>query len=191
MCVMEEAAASVPAGSNGLLGIFSNVMDAKRWVHASPSFVGFDVDDPSRTGRAACIRAIEESAGYVALAHLRIIEELTGLAPADITFTGGAAKGRLWPQVVADILGCRVTVPLVKESTALGAAFYAGIGVGLYRDIHEVTTRLCRSERVFEPDAAAHDAYAEHYARWREVYPRQLELSEAGLLRPLWRAAGT
>lgn len=189
--VMEESAAAVPAGSNGLLGIFSNLMDAKRWVHASPSFLGFDVDDPSRTGRPACIRAIEESAAYVALGHLRIIEELTGLAPDEVVFTGGGSKGRLWPQVVADVLGCRVSVPQVKESTALGAAFYAGIGVGLYRDIHQVTADLCRSERTFEPDAAAHDAYVEHYARWREVYPRQLELSEAGLLRPLWRAAGT
>lgn len=189
--VMEELAATMPAGSNGLLGIFSNLMDAKRWVHASPSFLGFDVDDPSRTGRPACIRAIEESAAYVALGHLRIIGELTGLDPDEVVFTGGGSKGRLWPQVVADVLGCRVTVPLVKESTALGAAFYAGIGVGIYRDIHQVTTELCRTERTFEPDAATHDSYLGHHARWREVYPRQLELSETGLLRPLWRAAGT
>lgn len=189
--VMEELAANVPAGSNGLLGIFSNRMDAKHWVHASPSFLGFDVDDPARTGRPACIRAIEESAAYVALGHLGIIEDLTGLRPDEVVFTGGGSKGRLWPQIVADVLGRRVTVPRVKESTALGAAFYAGIGVGLYRDIQEVTTELCRPERTFEPDAGAHDIYAEHYARWRAIYPRQLELSEAGLLRPLWRAAGT
>jgi len=189
--VMEELAASVPPGSNGLMGIFSNLMDAKRWVHASPSFLGFDVDDPSRTGRPACIRAIEESAAYVALGHLRVIQALAGLEPDEVTFTGGSSKGRLWPQVVADVLGCRVAVPQVKESTALGAAFYAGIGVGLYGDIHEVTAELCRNERTFEPDAANHEAYAEHFARWQAIYPRQLELSEAGLLRPLWRAAGT
>jgi autoinducer 2 (AI-2) kinase len=189
--VMEEEAASIGPGSNGLLGIFSNLMDAKRWVHASPSFVGFDVDDPARTGRPACIRAIEESAAYVALGHLRIIEELTGMRPDEVVFTGGGSRGRLWSQILADVLGTRVTVPIVKESTALGAALYAGIGVGVYRDIHEVTAELCRFERTFEPDRAAHDAYAQHYARWREVYPRQLELSEAGLLRPLWRAAGT
>jgi autoinducer 2 (AI-2) kinase len=189
--VMEELAASVPEGSNGLLGIFSNVMDAKRWVHASPSFLGFDVDDPARTGRPACIRAIEESATYVVLGHLRIIEELTGASPDEVVFTGGGSKGRLWSQILADVLGKRVTVPVVKESTALGAALYAGIGVGIYRDIHEVTGELCRTERTFEPRPEAHAAYTHHYDRWREVYPRQLELSEAGLLRPLWRAAGT
>jgi autoinducer 2 (AI-2) kinase len=106
-------------------------------------------------------------------------------------FTGGGAKGQLWPRIVADVLGTRVTVPVVKESTALGAALYAGIGAGIYRDIHEVTAELCRMERTFDPDPKAHAAYADHFARWRAIYPRQLELSEAGLLRPLWRAAGT
>src|SRR5262249_37515304 len=136
-------------------------------------------------------RAIEESAAYVALGHLRIIEELTGMHPDEVVFTGGGSRGPLWSQILADVLGTRVRVPVVKESTALGAALYAGIGAGVYRDIHEVTTELCRFERTFEPDPAAHAAYAQHVARWREVYPRQLELSEAGLLRPLWRAAGT
>ena len=62
--VMERAASEVPPGSNGLLAIFSNVMDVKRWVQAPPSFVGFDVEDPTRTDRRACIRAVEEQAAF-------------------------------------------------------------------------------------------------------------------------------
>src|SRR6185503_17835210 len=62
--VMEEAATAIPAGSNGLVGGFSNVMDAKRWVQASPSFLGFNVDDPIGSGRTAAIRALEEQAAY-------------------------------------------------------------------------------------------------------------------------------
>jgi autoinducer 2 (AI-2) kinase len=189
--VMEEAAAGVPPGSNGLIPIFSNLMDAKRWVHASPSFLQFDVDDPTRTGRAACIRAIEEEAAYTARGHLSVIEELTGERPPEVVFTGGASKGRLWPQIVADVLGVRVRVPVVKESTALAAAMYAGIGVGVYRDLDQVVGAVVRFERDVEPDLAVHDAYRDRYQRWREVYLRQLTLSEEGLLRPLWRAAGT
>jgi autoinducer 2 (AI-2) kinase len=189
--VMEEAAASIPPGANGVIGIFSNLMDAKRWVHASPGFVQFDVDDPSRTGRPACIRAIEEEAAYTAFGHLGIIGELTGRTWDEVVFTGGASKGLLWPQIVADVLGVRVRVPEVKESTALGAAIYAGLGAGLYADLDEVVRRAVRFERTVDPDPVAHEAYGAHYARWREVYLRQLELSEAGILRPLWRAAGT
>jgi autoinducer 2 (AI-2) kinase len=189
--VMEEAAATVPAGSNGLVPIFSNLMDAKRWVHAAPSFLQFDVDDPTRTGRSACIRAIEEEAGYTALGHLGVIEELTGDRWDEVVFTGGASNGRLWPQIVADVLGVRVRVPAVKESTALAAAMYAGIGVGIFGSLDNVVERVVHFERTFEPSQAAHDTYRELYPRWREVYLRQLALSEEGLLRPLWRAAGT
>jgi autoinducer 2 (AI-2) kinase len=189
--VMEEAAATVPAGSNGLIPIFSNLMDSKRWVHASPSFLQFDVDDPTRTGRAACIRAIEEEAAYTARGHLLVIEELTGERPDEVVFTGGASKGRLWPQIVADVLGVRVRVPVVKESTALAAAMFAGLGVGIYRTLDEVVDAVVRFERDVDPDLSVHDGYRERYLQWREVYLRQLALSEEGLLRPLWRAAGT
>lgn len=188
--VMEEGAARAPAGANGVLGIFSNLMDAKRWVHASPGFLQFDIADPVRSGRKECIRAIEESAAYVSLGHLRIIEELSAGRIAEVVFTGGAAKGRLWPQILADVLGVRVKVPVVKESTALGAAMYAALGVGMYQSLEEVAQRV-QFERTFEPDPSAHASYLRLYEEWSGAYGRLLELSEAGALRPLWRAAGT
>ncbi len=189
--LLERKAASLPPGSNGVFGIFSNLMQANRWVHASPGFVGFDVGNAANTGRIECFRAIEESAAYVARGHRGIVEEIAGIEIADAVLTGGAAKGTLWPQIVADVLGLPVRVPVVKESTALGAAIYAGVGAGLYDDAGAAAERLVRFERTFEPDAAAADAYAELYDRWLEIYRRSLELSEAGLVRPLWRAAGT
>jgi autoinducer-2 kinase len=188
--VMEEAAATVPPGSEGVTAIFSNVMDAKRWVQASPSFLGFDVDRPAASNRHACIRALEEQAAYTARGHLEIIAELTGDTYDELVFTGGAAKGRLWPQIVADVVGLPVRVPVVKESTALGAAIYAGIGAGIYRDLAEVTGALVRTERTFEPDPGTRRIYDERYSAWRALYPRILELSEDGLLRPMWWPAG-
>jgi autoinducer 2 (AI-2) kinase len=187
---MEEAAATVPPGSDGVLAIFSNVMDAKRWVQASPSFMGFDVDRPAASNRRACIRALEEQAAYTARGHLAIISELTGRTFDELVFTGGAAKGTLWPQIVADVVGLPVRVPVVKESTALGAAIYAGIGAGLYRDLDEVVGELVRFERTFEPGQGARVTYDERYAAWRALYPRVLDLSETGLLRPMWWPAG-
>ncbi len=189
--VMEEAAAAIPPGANGVLGIFSNFMDAKRWVHASPSFLQFNVDDPARSNRVAAIRAIEESAAYVARGHLGIIEDLVGQTVSGVVFTGGSAKGTLWPRILADTLGVPVSIPMVKESTALGAAICAGVGAGLFPSIEVQARRVVRIERTVEPDPAAHEAYRGLFERWSAVYARQLELSEAGLLQPLWRAAGT
>jgi autoinducer 2 (AI-2) kinase len=187
---MEARAAEIPPGSNGLLAIFSNVMDVKRWVQATPSFVGFDVEDPSRTDRRACIRAVEEQAAFATRGHLAILEELSGRAFREIHFTGGGAKGRLWPRIVADVLGVTVHVPVVKESTALGAALFAGLGVGLYRDLGEVTRRISAIERTIEPDPEATETYAAACERWAAIYPRILGLAEDRLAAPMWWPAG-
>ncbi len=151
---MEEVAAEVPPGANGLLALFSNVMDVKRWVQAPPSFVGFDLADPARTDRRACIRAVQEQAAFATRGHLAILRELSGQSFTEIGFAGGAAKGSLWPRIVADVLGVSVRVPVVKEATALGAALFAGLGVGLYR-------------RPAERDPGGHAHRAHHRARSR------------------------
>ncbi len=188
--VMEQNAARIPPGSNGVYAILSNLMNARRWVHASPSFIQFNLGDPAGTGRAACVRAIEEAAAYVVRGHLGIIRELTGARVTKLTFTGGAAKGTLWPQIIADVLGLPVHVPTVTESSALGAALCAGRGAGFYSSLTELEGALHKRAATFEPEAAAVAAYRDSYARWLQIYPRMLELSEDGLLNPLWRAAG-
>jgi autoinducer 2 (AI-2) kinase len=189
--VMEEHASGVPPGSNGVIGLFSNVMVAKHWVHASPGFIQIDTGGLSGSGRNEFIRAIEESAAYVARGHLDVLEELSGRPIEEIVFTGGGAKGRLWPRILADVLGTTVHVPAVKESTSLGAALYAGVGAGLYDDLPAAARRVVRIERTVEPDPKAHGIYQELYQQWRKVYTHSLELVEDGVLRPLWRAAGT
>lgn len=189
--LMERKAAAIPPGSNGIFGLFSNVMQASRWVHGPPGFLGFDVSDPVGAGRIACFRAIEESAAYVTRAHVEIVEEVAGVAPQEAVLTGGAAKGSLWPQIVADTIGLPIRIPVVKESTALGAAIYAGVGAGLYDDAGATAERLVQTERIVEPVASSVVAYQELYERWRSLYSATLQLSETGLVRPLWRAAGT
>jgi autoinducer-2 kinase len=188
--VMERKAANVPPGANGIWGIFSNVMQANRWIQASPAFVGFDVGNPARSGRVDCIRAIEESAAYVTRGHLQIIEELTRLEIGEAVLTGGAARGTLWSQIVADTLGVPIRIPVVKESTALGAAICAGVGAGLYEDARSAAQRLVEFERTLEPDPSDAAAYGQLYEQWRALYAGQLDLSEAGLAPPMWRAAG-
>jgi autoinducer 2 (AI-2) kinase len=189
--LMERAAMNVPPGSNDVVGIFSNLMVAQRWIHASPSFLQFNVGDPANSGKKECIRAIEEAAAYVSYGHLKVIEELTAQPVDRAVFTGGAAKGTLWPRILADVLGIPVKVPRVKESTALGAAMFAGIGVGVYRDVASAAEQVVSFETTVDPDPATHRRYLELYENWNRIYQAQLGLVERGLLKPLWRAAGT
>src|SRR5260370_10637876 len=160
-------------------------MNARRWVHASPAFLQFSLTAPAGTGRAACVRAIEEAAAYVVRGHLGIIGELTGAPVTELTFTGGAAKGTLWPQIIADVVGLPVHVPAVTESSALGAALCAGQGAGLFSSLTELDGALRKRVATFEPQPAAVAAYHGGYAGWLETYPRVLDLSEEGPLHPL------
>jgi autoinducer 2 (AI-2) kinase len=188
--IMERAAGAVGPGANGVVGLFSNLMEARRWVHAAPSFLGFDIAAPERAGRPECVRALEESGAYVSRGHLEIVSEVAGTRFDEVVFTGGAAKGELWPQILADVIGRPVQVPVEKESTALGAALLARVGAGLDDDLDGAIARVVQRERTFEPEAVAVARYDELYASWRELYLRALDLSEAGLVQPMWRAAG-
>jgi autoinducer 2 (AI-2) kinase len=189
--LMERAAKGVPPGSNDVIAIMSNLMVASRWIHASPAFLQFNVGDPTGSGKKECIRAIEEAAAYVSYGHQRIIEEITGSRIDHAVFTGGASKGKLWPRVLADVLGIPVSVPRVKESTALGAAMFAGIGSGLFPDVATAAAQVVSFEETLEPDPEIHRQYEGLYEKWRRVYGAELSLVENGLLKPLWRAAGT
>lgn len=189
--LLEAQAATVPPGSNGVMGIFSNLMEAKRWVHSSPGFIGFDIADPEHSGRRECLRAIEESAAYVSLGHMRIVEELTGQTIERAVMTGGAAKGALWPQLVADVLGIPLAIPEVKESSALGVAMHAATAIGVFDDVREAAAAIVRFQGSVEPDDASHRAYEPLYERWRQLYLGAISLSEANHLPALWRAPGT
>jgi len=188
--LLEKKAENVPPGSNGIIPIFSDVMNAKRWMHASPSFIQFDINRPQESGVKECFRAIEESAAYVAKGHMKILEEITRHKTKEIVFCGGASKGVLWPRILADVLGVRVKIPLVRESTALGAAICAGVGVGLFSNL-QAGKGLVKWVRVVEPDQATHKKYLKLYDRWAEVYSRLVRLVEDKLTDPMWRAAGT
>jgi autoinducer 2 (AI-2) kinase len=188
--VMEDLAAQVPVRPHGVLAIMSNLMNAGRWVHASPSILQFDLGDPAASGTGACVRALEEAAAFVARGHRDIITEITGRDFSELVFTGGAARGRLWPQIMADTLGVPVHVPAVTESSALGAALCAGTGAGIYASVTELRERLRTRAATFEPAPDAVAVGDQRYAVWQDAYRRMLAMSEDGLLSPLWRAAG-
>jgi autoinducer 2 (AI-2) kinase len=189
--LLEKQAESVEPGSSGVIPIFSDIMNSKRWIHASPSFIQFDINRPQQSGKKECFRAIEESAAYVARGHLQILDSITHRKTRDVVFCGGASKGFLWPRILSDVLGIRVKVPAVKESTALGAAICAGVGVGVYPDVKDAARNLVKWERTFEPNSVSHRKYLKLYDQWARVYKQELRMAEDRLVQPLFRAAGT
>ena len=153
--------------------------------------MNFDIYNPEKSGKAQCIRALWESAAYASYGHVQILSELTGAMPRQIMFCGGAAKGFLWPQILADVVGVSVGVPVVKEATSFGCAMCVGLGTGIFSTLAEAAERWVRIEREFQPDAHANAAYSGHYERWQKVYTEFMKIVNQGLLTPMWRAPGT
>lgn len=187
--IMNREAAKIPAGCYGMMCAFSDVMNFINWKHAAPTFTGFELD-PERFNRYTFYRAILENTALLVKGHMELVHEATGNLPSEIIFAGGASKSLLWSQILADVLGIPVKVPVVKEATALGAAILAGYGVGIYKSIEDGARKTVKWDRTFEPNMENHKVYEKLYNVWRSVYAAQLELVNEGLTKPMWVAPG-
>ncbi len=189
--LLEELAMAVPAGSNGIIPIFSDAMDFGNWYHAAPSLLNLDLD-PARCGKGAIFRALQENAAVVAAVNLARVEEFAGVASSGpLTFAGGASKGRLWPQILSDVTGRALRIPRVREATALGAAAAAATGIGQFASLAEAGRQFVTWERTIEPDPANRQIYDEAIERWQAAYAVQKELVDRGITRSMWRAPGS
>ena len=134
--LMNEKAQQIPAGSYGMVCCFSDLMNFISWKHASPTFTNFQLE-PGKFNKYTFYRAILENTALLVRGHIQLVKEATGHEPEELIFAGGAAKSALWCQILADVTGKPVRVPVVKEATALGAAILAGCGVGIYSSVEE------------------------------------------------------
>lgn len=186
--LMDEKAKDIPVGSHGMIATFADIMNFKNLKHAAPTFTNFSID-PEKFNKYTFYKAIMENAGLITLGHLKMVEEITGNKPEEIYFAGGSAYSPLWSQTIADILGIRIITPKEKEATALGTAFLAGVGSGVYASLDEAV-QYVQFDAVYEPDMERHQLYLEIYDTWQEVYQAQLALADKGVTDYMWIAAG-
>jgi len=102
------------------------------------------------TKREHIIRAALESIAFQSYDLISAIENDTGIKITELRADGGASVNNLLMQFQADISGKTVCRPMVSESTALGAAFLAGLSTGVWRDTDELK-QLWRREATFSP----------------------------------------
>ena len=119
------------------------------------------------TTRAHLARATLEGIALQNVDILRAMERDAGHALGTLKVDGGAAANDLMMQFQSDVLGVPIRRPQLLETTALGAAFLAGLGCGLWPD-KQAITRTWREDRAFAPQMAADEVDA-HLARWREA----------------------
>ena len=103
------------------------------------------------TRREHIIRAAQESIAYQVADLVRAMEADTGLPLTSLKADGGASRDRFLMQFQADIINCEVRRPAIRETTALGAAYLAGLAAGVWKDIDEIRG-LWACDTVFCPD---------------------------------------
>ncbi len=117
-------------------------------------------------------RAALESVAYQTKDVLLAMEEDAGLPLSLLKVDGGMVKNELLMQFQADLLGVPVVRPQVTETTALGAAYAAGLAVGYWKDLEELKGNW-RAERTFTPGMAEEER-ARLYAGWKRAVERSL-----------------
>jgi glycerol kinase len=122
------------------------------------------------TNRAHIVRAALESIAYQTREVVTAMASDSGLRPEVLRVDGGAARNDFLCQFQADILGIPVERPATTESTALGAAYLAGLATGFWQDERELATHL-KLGRRFEPamDVARRE---ELYSGWERAVGR-------------------
>ncbi|WP_308753292.1 glycerol kinase GlpK [uncultured Anaerotruncus sp.] len=103
------------------------------------------------TKREHIIRAAQESIAYQSCDLVKAMERDTGIELTELNVDGGASRDRFLMQFQADILGRRVRRPMIRETTALGAAYLAGLATGVWTDLAEIK-KLWSCDVYFDPD---------------------------------------
>ena len=169
--IMTDEARRSPVGANGVVAtVGGRVFDAARvlrWRELSAFVVtdqwGLMMDPDSRRH---FVRAILEMHAFAVRANCEQLEQISGQSIARLIVCGGWSSNDLWIQILADCLGRPVEVAATTESTALGAAICAGVGVGAFGSMARGIEALGALRPTVEPASSNQDAYEIAYQRW-------------------------
>jgi glycerol kinase len=151
-------------------------------VYFVPAFVGLGAphwDSDARgmltgltaaTGRAEIARAALEGIAYQTRELVEAMESDSGEKLKELRVDGGAAASDFLMQFQADILGKRIVRPADSETTALGAAYLAGLATGFFKGLGELE-QFWRVEKAYEPSMKA-DRREELFAGWKKAVAR-------------------
>ncbi|MDZ4768129.1 MAG: xylulokinase [Chloroflexota bacterium] len=161
-----DEASAIPPGAGGLL--FLPYLTGERTPHFDPGARGAFIGLSASHTRGHLARAIMEGVAFSLREALTIGMNIGG-SVSSVIAAGGAMDSPTWRQIVADVLGLPLRQTGLSETTAIGAALLAGVGVGVYDTYTEACTRTSRAVRITEPNDAAH-------ARYNAIYPVYLGL---------------
>ncbi|MBR3383051.1 MAG: glycerol kinase GlpK [Clostridia bacterium] len=160
-------AESVPDSGGVLLVPAFTGLGAPYWdMYARGTMVGIT----RGTTAAHIARAVLDSIAYQVTDLIKAMEDDVGFRLSELRVDGGASVSNILMQTQSDMLGVAINRPAVVETTALGAAYLAGLYVGFWRDLEDIEMNR-KVERVFEPQIDEPER-KRRYARWQRAVER-------------------
>jgi len=174
--LFDRLIATVPPGSMGLmLQPYWTPGLRKPGPEAKGAIIGFgDIHS-----RAHLLRSIMEGLAYALREGKERIEKRTRVPVTSLRVSGGGSQSSSALQLTADIFGLPTAKPHVYETSGLGAAIDAAVGLGLYPGFREAVDGMTHVGKVYEPDVETHQLYTELY--------QQVYLKMYGRLKPFYR----
>lgn len=165
---LDSLAEAVPPGSEGLLVL--DYFQGNRTPYKDPLARGTVIGLTLKHTLPHLYRAVYEG---VCFGTRQILEDMAahGFRLERISAGGGGAKSRLWTQIQADVLGSPIHLPRDKETMALGAAIWAGLGAGVFTGYPDAIGRMVHIEGAVTPDPRRHAAYEGLYRHYVDLYP--------------------
>lgn len=165
----EALAASVPDTDGVYFVPAFNGLGTPYW---NPDARGMITGITRGTQKAHIVRAALEAVAFQAADVIRVMERESGIRLCELRADGGMVRNRFLMQFQADVLGGPVTLPEEQETTALGAAYLAGLAVGLWSGRDELQRLWLEKER-FLP-TWADTRRNEQYQLWVRAVERQI-----------------
>lgn len=125
------------------------------------------------TKREHIIRAAVESMGFQSMELIEAVEKESGINLVSLKVDGGASENEFLMQFQADIAGVKIIRPVIRETTALGAAYLAGLAVGVWNSTGEISD-ACRTDREFEPEIDE-SRRRDMIKKWKKAVSRTLD----------------
>ncbi len=165
--VLTEAAAEIPAGSDGLIVI--DHFQGSRTPVSDPMARGMIWGLTLAHGPGHVFRALIEGVCYGTELILRSMRA-EDFEPRLNVVSGVPTQNELWMQMHADVSNVPISLTKVSEGPVLGSAMLAAVGAGIYPDIPAAAEHMVHTERTIEPDPDRHEEYQFYVDKYEETY---------------------
>ena len=164
---LNEAAAKVALGCDGLM--YHPYLNGELTPYADPTLCGSFTGMRATHSKGHFARAVMEGVSLSLLDSKRYLDSLGLKQKPSATLIGGGAKGTIWSQITADVLGMELRITESADSS-LGSAMLAGVAMGVFADAAAAVTACVKPLRTVKPDMENTVKYEKLFEVYKKIH---------------------